>query len=187
MKVTILSGSARQFSTTIRLANAINNRFNENEVQLIDFYKYDIPNFNQNGIDFNNLTDFQKNLYNSMSSSKLIFILTPEYNWMPSAEIIQFVNQMTSKEYNDMWNNKVFAFAGVSSGRGGRIPAIQLSNMVNKILNVFNYESMVSAKIFESQFTLEALSAEGESLGNTQFDKGLDDFINYSIKMAERF
>jgi hypothetical protein len=52
---------------------------------------------------------------------------------------------------------------------------------------VFNFESFVSAKMFESQFTDKALDENGLSLGNEEYNKGLQSFIDYNLKVTERW
>ena len=189
--ITILSGSPRKNSNTLRVATAIKNHIlehnNDEIVHVIDFNQFDIPSMNAGRVDPNNLSPFQANLFNSSKESDLIFILTPEYNWFPSAEIIQMVHTMAAPAFKDMWNNKVFATCGISNGRGGRMPAVQLSYTVNKILNVFNCESMVSPKIFESQFTDKVLDENGLSLGNNEYMAGLQAFIDFNLKLKNRW
>ena len=189
--ITILSGSPRKNSNTLRVAKAIQQHIqslnNAETAHVIDFNQFDIPSMNAGRVDPNNLTEFQANLFNSCKESDLIFVLTPEYNWFPSAEIIQMVHTMAAPAFKDMWNNKVFATCGTSNGRGGRMPAVQLSYTINKILNVFNCESMVSPKIFESQFTDKAIDENGVSLGNSEYMAGLDAFVAFNLKLKSRW
>jgi chromate reductase len=189
--ITILSGSPRKNSNTLRVAKAIQKHIqslnNEETAHVIDFNEFDIPSMNAGRVDPNNLTEFQANLFNSCKESDLIFVLTPEYNWFPSAEIIQMVHTMAAPAFKDMWNNKVFVTCGTSNGRGGRMPAVQLSYTINKILNVFNCESMVSPKIFESQFTDKALDENGLSLGNAEYMAGLEAFVAFNLKLKNRW
>jgi chromate reductase len=189
--VTILSGSPRKNSNTLRVAKAIKEHFKQVNPQkpceIIDFYEYDVPNYNQTPVDVNQLSPWQQKVVDAMSNSQLVFVLTPEYNWMPSAEMLQFIHVFGAPKYKAIWENKVFATCGTSSGRGGRMPAVQLSNTINKVLNVFNFESFVSAKMFESQFTDKALDENGLSLGNEEYNKGLQSFIDYNLKVTERW
>lgn len=189
--ITIISGSPRKNSNTLRVANAIKNTVlsfnNEEIVHVIDFNQFDIPSMNSGRVDPNNLSPFQSNLFNSSKESDLIFILTPEYNWLPSAEIVQMIHTMAAPAFKEMWNNKVFATCGISNGRGGRMPAVQLSYTINKILNVFNCESIVSPKIFESQFTDKALDENGQSLGNAEYMAGLEAFVAFNLKLKNRW
>lgn len=188
--ITILSGSPRHNSNTLRVAKAIRlaiEQTGNTPVRLIDFNGFDIPSANTGSVNPHNMSAWQRALYESCRDSNLVFILTPEYNWFPSAEIIQMIHSMASTEFKDMWNNKVFATCGTSSGRGGRMPAVQLSYTLNKILNVFNCESIVSAKMFESQFTAKALDENGVSLGNDEYMKGLYAFVNYNLNLSKRW
>jgi chromate reductase len=81
----------------------------------------------------------------------------------------------------------VFATVGISSGRGGRIPAVQLGTVLNKLIGFMNCHSIVSAKIFESQFTPAVLDENGNSMNNAEYDKGLEEFVSYTLKLSERF
>lgn len=188
--ITILSGSPRKNSNTLRVAKAIQLYCHEivpdKEISLIDFNAYDIPFINQGEIETHNLTDFQSNLLNSLTKSNLVFILTPEYNWFPSAEIINMIHQLANEKNKSLFDNKIFALAGISAGRGGRIPAIQLTSVLNKIIGFFSMHSFVSGKIFESQFTPKALDEHGNSMGNLDYDKGLKDFVLYSLKVSKK-
>ena len=184
METTILSGSSRPNNNTIRLAYAIAKQVNHS--QIIDFKDYDIPFPNGGEVTLANLTPFQSKLIESIKNSKIVFVLTPEYNWAPSAELVNLIHQLATNELIHIFDNKVFAFAGVSSGGGGRLPIIQLSYMFDKILNVFNTDSITSPKKFEAKFISKVLDPEGNSLGNPEFDKGLNDFISYTLKIAKR-
>ncbi len=188
--ITILSGSARKNSNTLRVANALkNNILNEvpsELVKVIDFNGFDIPSINQGNINPDALTAWQTELFGAMKDASLIFVLTPEYNWFPSAEIIQVIHTFGDTPFAAAWENKVFATCGVSNGRGGRMPAVQLSYAINKIISVFNFESVVSARMFESQFTHNALGEKGESTGNIEYDRGMNAFVNYNLKLNKR-
>ena len=66
------------------------------------------------------------------------------------------------------------------------MPAVQLSYVINKLINVLNTFSLSSPKVFESQFTRKVLDEDGHSLGNEEYDKGLEAFVTYTISMASR-
>jgi len=185
--ITIISGSARPGSNTLRVAKAIKRLLESKgvqEVSLIDCAAYDIPFYNGQDLNPERLSSFQQEVATSMSESGLIFLLTPEYNWFPSAEIINLIHRFGTNGFKNCWDDKVFATCGVSTGRGGRMPAVQLSYVVNKLLNVMNLHSVVSPKMFESQFTTKALDEAGNSLGNEEFDKGLEQFVDYNLTLA---
>ncbi len=189
--ITILSGSPRKNSNTLKVAKAIRHilqeQLQDEEVNIIDYSGFDIPSASQGTVDPNNLTQWQRELVEYTSNARLVFVLTPEYNWFPSAEIIQTIHVMGSRNFQNMWDNKIFATAGVSNGRGGRMPAVQLSYAINKIINVFNFESLVGAKMFESQFTDKALDENGHSLGNDEYMNGLKAFVDFNLKLSLRW
>lgn len=188
--ITILSGSPRLKSNTMRVAKAIQKAILETapdtEIRIIDFNGFDIPSANKGVMRREHLTEWQQELFQAMSDASMIFVLTPEYNWFPSAEIIQTLHAMGGSQFAEAWQNKVFVTCGVSNGRGGRMPAVQLTYAINKLINVFDFESVVSAKIFESQFTNTVLNEEGFSLGNEDYDKGLKAFVEYNLKLNNR-
>lgn len=189
--ITILSGSSRTHSNTERVAKAVKrlsivHGIQESDIFMPDFTQYDIPFYNQGSVLKNSLSTFQESVYEGMKNSKLIIFLSPEYNWFPSAEIINLINHFGSREYSECWEGKIFAICGISSGRGGRIPAVQLSYVINKLINVMDFHSIVSAKIFESQFTPKVLDANGESMGSAEYDAGLEKFVQYNVNLANK-
>lgn len=188
MNICIISGSPRINSNTIKLAKAIENLAKEHHnLSLIDFSKYDIPFESQARMEKGKLSDFQQNLYDSMEKAQLIYILSPEYNWMPSAEIVNFFNQMTGKEYTPMWNNKVFALGGVSNGRGGRMPIVHMGTMLNKVLGIMHHQSFICPKYFEAYNTPDHIDEMGNSKGVDAYDKSLNNFVEIPVLFAARW
>ena len=188
MNIQIQSGSPRKNSLTLRVAKAIaRNIEGTHPYTLVDFNEYDIPFINQGIVDENQLTPFQQKLLDGWKNADLIFVLSPEYNWFPAAELVNMIHQLGTRQHRHLFDGKVFAFVGTSNGRGGRIPTTQLTTIYNKLINVLGSHSVVSAKAFESQFTQTVLDGEGNSLGNQEYDKGLTAFIDYSLKIAERW
>ncbi len=190
MNICIISGSPRKNSNSLKVAKAIEIAAKGKgieEIYLVKFDEYDIPLMANGDLDENNLTQFQQQLKDSMDAASLIFIISPEYNWMPSAELINFIHQMTDRPYASMWSDKVFAIAGSSNGRGGKFPTVQLTYVLNKINSVMHYDSIVVPRVFESQFTQKALDENGQSLGNEEYDKGLNLFVDVALKTATRW
>ncbi len=190
MKYTILSGSSRKNSATLRVAKGLERILLEkgiNDITLIDFEAYDIPFFNGGDILREALTPFQQKVVQGMSEADSIIFLTPEYNWFPSAEMINLIHRLGDNGFEDLWSEKVFSFIGISSGRGGRIPTVQLSYVVGKLINVFGFESVINSKNFEVQFAKKVLDENGASLGNEEFDKGYRAFADYLIRLSERW
>lgn len=189
MNISILSGSARALNNTIRVGKALELRLQEagHTTTLVDFQYYDLPLMNQGPIDEKNLTPFQHQLANSMRNADVVMLITPEYNWSTTPEILNFLHRMSDLRFRDLFNNKVFATIGVSTGKGGKAPALHLHSILNKIISFSNLDSFVSAKIFEAHYTKEVLDEQGKSLGNEMFDKGLNDFIHFTLRMSERW
>lgn len=187
----ILCGSSRTNSNTRRVGLAIrrileSKGVDPSQITMPNFEDYDIPFSNGGGLVPGHLSPFSQTAYECLSKSKLIFILSPEYNWFPTPEIINLINQFGKKDFADCWDGKVFATCGISSGRGGRIPAIQLGYMLNKLINFMNFNSIVSAKSFESQFTPKAIDSQGQSLGNPEYDSGLENFVIYNLNLMRK-
>jgi len=187
MQVTIISGTSRANNNTLRVAKALEQliaKEGETIAEVIDFCEYDIPFYNGGAISAESLTPFQQQLVDSMTVSKTIIILTPEYNWFPTAELVNFIHRFADTPFASIWNKKVFAFVGISSGRGGRMPTVQLGYVVDKIISVFGFESITSPKAMEVQFVKQVLDTAGNSLGNAEFDKGLKQFVDYTLNLS---
>lgn len=190
MKICIISGSSRKKNNTLRLAKATKNVLSKKgyeEVKILDFQEYDIPFFNGGSVDRNNPTEFQAKVFDSMSTADIVFIYSPEYNWFPSGEIVNFIHQLATTDNADLFSEKVFVMGGVSAGRGGKIPAVQLSYIVNKIINFLNLPSIVGSKIFESMFTPIELDEDGNHQGEESYKTEFEKFIDYSINLGLRW
>lgn len=189
MNIAILSGSARANNNTIRVGKALQLRLMklEHDTSLVDFQQYDIPLINQGEVTEEEFTPFQQQLAQAMKLADIIILITPEYNWSTTPEILNFLHRLGDRKFAALFNEKVFATVGVSTGKGGKAPALHLHTVLNKIISFTDLNSFVSAKIFESHFTKEVLDEDGNSLGNDRYDFGVDDFIGYTLRMAERW
>ena len=185
MKVGVISGSARKGNNTLRVAKAINKELEFGEI--VDFQDYDLPNFAEGWVNPEAETPFQKHLIKTINDADLLIVLTPEYNWFPSAEIVNTIHQLAGASYKHIFDNTVVATVGVSVGRGGRMPAVQLGYVFNKIFNVFDLNSITSPRTFEAQEVLMCIDADGELLDNDTFNKGFKAFLEYSVKVAKRW
>lgn len=190
MKVTILCTSPKKNSNTLKLSRNIVLSLEKREItdiSLIEFSEYDIPLMSMGGLDENNLTKFQKNLIEKIGEAELVFIVVPEYNWTVPAEVTNMIHELADKKFKHIFDKKVFALAGLSSGKGGKQPVIQLTYILNKIISFFDLDSLVSPKIFESHFTQDAIDEFGASKGNHLYDRGLNAFIDYALKVCKRW
>lgn len=188
MNVCIISGSARANNNTIRVGKAIASQYGTgHSVTLVDFQQYDIPLIAQGDIMHEELTPFQKGMVKAMEEAQLIYIITPEYNWSTTPEILNWLHRFGDKNYTRLFDEKVFALVGVSTGKGGKAPALHLTGILHKIISFLELQSVVSPKLFESHFTKDVLDENGVSQGNVMYDHGLASFIAYTNQIAERW
>ena len=146
-----------------------------------------MPNFAEGWVAPDSETSFQQHLIKTIDEANLLIVLTPEYNWFPSAEVINMIHQLAGANYKHIFDNTVVATVGVSAGRGGRMPAVQLGYVFNKIFNVFDLNSITSPRTFEAQEVTKCIDAEGNLLDNEMFNSGFTEFLNYSMKVAKRW
>ncbi len=188
MNICIISGSARANNNTIRVGYALQRLLKSvHQVTVIDFQEYDIPLINQGEISLNSLSAFQKKIIDGMSDAQIIFLISPEYNYTTTPEILNMLHRLGDYKFKHLFDEKIFAFIGVSTGKGGKTPALHLTTILNKIISYLNLNSFVSAKIFESHYTKDVLDPTGNSLGNKEYDKGINDFLNFTLRMAARW
>lgn len=190
MNITILSTSPRKKSNTLRFAKSVQSILQTqgfSSVSLVDFEAYDVPFFGQGFLNKNALSSFQQNLISAWEQADLVFIVMPEYNWFPDAELINLLNHLGGKDFAHLFGEKTFALAGVSSGRGGKLPAIEINIMLNKLINFLNQYSVVSPRIYESHETPQNLNEAGEFTGNEVYEKTVKAFVDYSLEIANRW
>lgn len=188
MNICIISGSARQNNNTIRVAKALERLLkNAHEVSLIDFMQYDIPLITQGDIKADALTPFQQQLVNGIDKAQIMILISPEYNWSTTPEILNMLHRFGDREFKHIFDNTVFAMVGVSTGKGGKAPALHLTSIINKVISFMDLDSFVSARIFESHYTKEVLDEEGRFTGNDLYNKGMQDFLRYTLRMAARW
>jgi len=189
MKVAIISTSPREESNSLKVARYLQSLFSEEEqkVSLHDFREIDIPMVGRGDLDKDNLTPFQQKLLQVWGESDLVVFTIPEYNWMTSGELINALHQLGTKPFAHLFDGKVFGLVGVSSGRGGRRPCLEINVMVNKLISFLNKQSVISPKIFESHETAKNLQEDGTSTGNEIYEKGIKDFVKYTLRIARQW
>jgi chromate reductase len=189
MNITIISGSARANNNTLRVAKALQKKIEllNHNVSIVDFTDYDLPLINQGKINPVSLSNFQSSLIQNWRNANLVITISPEYNWSSTPELLNMYNAVGTNDFIDLFNLKTFAFVGVSTGKGGKMPCLQLIQVVGKLVSFSNSHSIISPKIFESHFTKEVLDENGNVLGNEMFEKGLNDFINYNLFIADKW
>jgi chromate reductase len=135
------------------------------------------------------LTPFQTSLVDGWSKADIVIVLAPEYNWTTSGELLDLLHVSAGPAFSGaLFGNKVFGIVGVSSGRGGRMPAVEVSTVVNKLVSFTNNISVVSPKILESHETAANLDADGVFVGTAAiYDKTARDFVAYTTNIATRW
>ena len=191
MNIFILATSPREGSQTLQFAHYLQSVFNRQstikEVNLVDFEYFDIPAFGKGKVEINSLTPFQESLIQNWQKSDIVVFASPEYNWTTNGEVFIMLDQLGNKNFSHLFDNKVFAFTGVSSGRGGRQPALDVAKVVGKLISFQNKYSIISSKIFEAHETGKNILENYQSAGNIVFETGVEDFVDYTIKIAERW
>jgi chromate reductase, NAD(P)H dehydrogenase (quinone) len=188
VKIAIISTSPRKGSGSLKVARYIQSLLSDQkDVTLIDFEGIDIPMVGRGDLDLQNLTPFQEKLLHVWGEAEVIIFTIPEYNWITSGELINALHQLGRKPSAHLFTNKVFGLVGVSSGRGGRRPCLEITVLLNKLTSFLNQYSIVSPKLFESHDTGTNLTEEGTSTGNAIYEKGMQDFLDYTLHIARRW
>lgn len=187
MNFCIISGSSREKSNTFRVAKALENIIKkEHNVFFVDFVGCDFPMIGRKNIDKNNLSNFQSFMIDSFKKAHLIIICIPEYNWNTNPEIINAFHQIGTQEYKECFENKVFSFVGVSTGFGGRKPAIEMIILLNKIISFMKAIAIVSPLILESHHTDVNIDPYGYFI-NLETEKHFKNFIEYTLQIAQKW
>lgn len=189
MKVAIISTSPRQDSNSLKVAKYLKSLISahESDTSLVDFREIDIPMVGQGTLDEDNLSDFQEKLITVWGDADLVVMAAPEYNWITSGQLINALHQLGKKPFLHLFNNKVFALVGVSAGRGGRQPCIEVSMIINKLIGFTKQEAIVSPLFFESHETGKNLEEDGTPTGNETYTKGMIEFVDYTLRIAKRW
>ena len=190
MNITLVSTSPRPNSNTLRFTKFLQHVLHESgqhEVSLVSFEQYDIPFVGQGAVDEANLTPFQHELVGTWGAADLLIFAAPEYNWTAPPQVSNVIHQLGGPAFRHLFDNKVFAMAGVSNGRGGRQPALDMTTVVNKIISFTNCYSIVSPKLYESHDTPANLDADGNFVGHEVYDRTVRAFVEYTVNVAQRW
>ncbi|HRH34805.1 MAG TPA: NAD(P)H-dependent oxidoreductase [Catalimonadaceae bacterium] len=190
MNVLIISTSSTKNSSTKRVATFLSTIFHEQSIancQVVDFENFDIPSVGKSSLNQSELSAFQARLISAWERASLVIIACPEYNWSVNGEVLTMLEQLGSKKFKHLFDQKVFAMVGVSSGRGGRLPALEIMKITNKLISFLGTLSVVSPKILEAHEVPANLNEKGESNGNSLFDREVLNFVHYSIRVADQW
>lgn len=190
MRIAIISASPRAASNTIRFCKFLRNVLQESgqhEVTLIDFVNYDLPLVGTTWLKPDALTTFQQEFITAWGEADLVFFASPEYNWTATPQIINAFNSLGGPAFKHLFDNKVFAMAGTSNGRGGRQPALDMTTVLNKVISFTNSYSIISPKLYESHETDKNLDTDGQFVGHEVYDRTARAFIDYTLTVAQRW
>jgi chromate reductase len=191
MHVTIISASPRAESLTLRFSAYLQNLLHEMvpgiASDLVDFNDFDFPVTGKGNLNPGALSPFQNRLIEAWKRADLVILASPEYNWTANAELFILFDRLGNREFRYLFEEKVFASAGVSSGRGGRQPALDINRVLGKVISFMGAFSVVSARIIEAHETGKNLSPEGIPAGNPVFESAARDFLRYNLEIARRW
>lgn len=190
MQILLLAGSSRPHSNSLLaarfLGNLLHNGRNDS-VQIVDLSHEALPAVGRGSLDVNQLTPFQQELTEAWGKARLVIITAPEYNWSTNAELINMAHQLGTKAFAPLFKEKVFAFAGVSTGRGGRQSALELMMIFNKIISFSDSESVVCPKLWESHETHRNIDAASLGSANEVYTESARQFLTYALRLSRRW
>ncbi len=190
MTITIIAASSRKNSNSLRFSKYLKHVLNNHklgDIQIVDFENCDIPTVGRGVFNPEELTDFQQDMITKWKQSDIVFFAVPEYNWSTNGEFINALHQLGTKNFVHLFDNKIFSVVGVSSGRGGKSPALETIQILNKIISFTNQYSIVSPKLFESHDTVSNINDDLVSSDNEMFVKGVNDFVHYTLQISDRW
>ncbi len=190
MKIAIISTSPRANSNTLRFCKFLRNILQESgqhEVTIVDFAGYDLPFVGSLWMKHETLTQFQREFITAWGDADLVFFASPEYNWTATPQITNAFHSLGGPAFKHLFENKVFAMAGTSNGRGGRQPALDMTTVLNKVISFTNSYSIISPKLYESHETDKNVDADGTFIGHDVYDRTARAFIDYTLTVAQRW
>lgn len=190
MHITLLATSIRPHSNTLRFIHFLQHLLAEHpqhSVSVVSFENYDLPFVGQAVLKPEQLTPFQKTLIDAWEKADLVIIAMPEYNWTAPAQATNMIHHFGGPAFKHLFSNRTFALAGISNGRGGRQPALDVGVVLNKMISFTNSDSIVSPKIYESHETDKNLNPDGTFAGHEVYDNTARNFLNYSVSVAQRW
>lgn len=190
MKITLISTSSRKNSNSLRFVNYVRHLLTaegQHEVSIVTFEHYDIPFVGQGSVKPDQLTPFQQELTSAWEAADLVLFAMPEYNWTAPPQATNAIHQLGGPSFKHLFENKVFAMVGISNGRGGRQPALDMTTVMNKIISFTNSYSIVSPKLYESHETDKNLDENGHFNGHEVYERTVNAFLTYTLNVANRW
>jgi chromate reductase len=162
-------------------------RSETSQVVVVDFDDFDIPPIGKGDFRMGSLTKFQQKLISEWEQADLIFLCSPEYNWTANAELFILFDRLGSSDFRYLFRDKVMASVGVSSGRGGRQPALDINKVLSKVISFQNEVAIISPKILEVHEASKNLNEEAEFIGLPAFEAAVRNFVDYSLLLNQRW
>ncbi|AKD55824.1 NAD(P)H-dependent oxidoreductase [Spirosoma radiotolerans] len=190
MKITLVSTSSRKNSNSLRFVTYVRNLLTaggQHEVTIVTFEQYDIPFVGQGSVKPDQLTPFQQELTSAWEAADVVLFAMPEYNWTAPPQATNAIHQLGGPSFKHLFENKVFAMVGISNGRGGRQPALDMTTVMNKIISFTNSYSIVSPKLYESHETDKNLDENGQFNGHEVYERTVNAFLTYTLNVANRW
>lgn len=190
MHIALIATSSRPNSNSLRFVKYLNHLLtesNQHTVQIVTYEHYDIPFVGQENLNPDALTPFQQELTNAWAAADLIVFALPEYNWTAPAQATNTIHQLGTPAFKHLFADKVFAMAGISNGRGGRQPALDMGTVVNKLISFTNSYSIVSPKLYESHETDKNIDIDGQFIGHDVYERTVRSFVDYTLTVAQRW
>lgn len=190
MHIALIATSSRPNSNSLRFVKYLNHLLtesNQHTVQIVTYEHYDIPFVGQKNLNPDALTPFQQELTNAWAAADLIVFALPEYNWTAPAQATNTIHQLGTPAFKHLFADKVFAMAGISNGRGGRQPALDMGTVVNKLISFTNSYSIVSPKLYESHETDKNIDIDGQFIGHDVYERTVRSFVDYTLTVAQRW
>lgn len=190
MHIALIATSSRPNSNSLRFVKYLNHLLtesNQHTVQIVTYEQYDIPFVGQGNLNPDALTPFQQELTAAWATADLIVFALPEYNWTAPAQATNTIHQLGTPAFKHLFTDKVFAMVGISNGRGGRQPALDMGTVVNKLISFTNSYSIVSPKLYESHETDKNLDIDGQFIGHDVYERTVRSFVDYTLTVAQRW
>ncbi|RIV24888.1 NADPH-dependent oxidoreductase [Fibrisoma montanum] len=190
MNIAVIATSSRKNSNSLRFSNYVKHVLTESgqhEVSVVDFVDYDIPYVGQGSVKPDTLTPFQQKLITAWQNADIVIFAMPEYNWTAPPQATNAIHQLGGPHFKHLFEGKVFAMVGISNGRGGRQPALDMTTVVNKVISFTNSYSIVSPKLYESHETDKNLDENGHFNGHEVYGRTSKAFLEYTLNVAHRW
>lgn len=172
MKITIISGSSRASSNSVKIAEYISRILQNKSVEgkgvvadILDLSKIVLPVYNDSEPE--SLKPIVGSISEMLNSSDGFVFVSPEWDGMFSVAILNLLHY-TDKELAD----KPVFLVGVSSGRGGRYPLIQ-----GRMLGYKNKRFVVIPESFFVDFV------EKNFVGGTFVEKVAEERLGYNLNV----